>query len=312
MAGGGRGAPHSREGCHDVRVPRRTRRDARAQDPRQRARRLAKRRYSDGTTNRLSRVEVTRPPRITIGHRVLDLVAGNVAGDDQRHQRQAGRQRGHQDRREPLLRAAQHQLGAEGLALVALEVLVVADQHDAVAGGDPEDGEEADQRAEREDAVAERGRQHAADQRQRQASRRTAPPAASCRRRRAGAGRSPIAAAIAKHEQALLGRLPLGVLAEHLGVVPERELDVFEPLPRPRRRPSRGRAPRRWRSTSIRREASSRLISFGVGTIRTSATSPRRTWPPSGVSISRSRCRSRLSRVCGRAPDDDVVGLAGP
>jgi hypothetical protein len=66
--------------------------------------------------------------------RVLDLVAGDLARDHQRHHRQPGGQRGHQDRREPFPRAAQDQPWTEGLALVALEVLVVVDQQDAVAG----------------------------------------------------------------------------------------------------------------------------------------------------------------------------------
>ena len=42
---------------------------------------------------------------------------------------------------------------AERLALALLEVAVVAHEHDAVARRDPEDGDEADQRAERQHAA---------------------------------------------------------------------------------------------------------------------------------------------------------------
>jgi hypothetical protein len=66
------------------------------------------------------------------------------------------RGRGHRDPREALLRAAEDELAPERLALVPLEVLGVADHEDAVARGDPEDGQEGDQRAQRQDAVAER------------------------------------------------------------------------------------------------------------------------------------------------------------
>ena len=43
----------------------------------------------------------------------------------------------------------------EGHALLLLQVLVVADQHDAVPGHDAEHREEPDQRPERDDAAAE-------------------------------------------------------------------------------------------------------------------------------------------------------------
>ena len=85
-------------------------------------------------------------------HRVLDLVARDAAGDDQRHQGQArspGRSSGSATAA-PAPRAGPAR--AERLALLALQMLVVADQHDPVAGRDPQDGEEADQRAERDDA----------------------------------------------------------------------------------------------------------------------------------------------------------------
>ena len=55
---------------------------------------------------------------------------------------------------EPLAGAADHQLDAERLALLTLEVLEVADHQDAVTGGDAEHGEESDERAERDRADA--------------------------------------------------------------------------------------------------------------------------------------------------------------
>ena len=123
----------------------------------------------------------------------------------------------------------------------------------------------------------------------------------------------PIAAAMA---QARAGgcwaACALGVLAEHLGVVPERELD----LPASRASTSRGdraevAALARWR----RRRCCARAVLVvdvrsASARCATSATSPSRTCPPSGVSISRFSMSSRLCAGLGRAPDADVVGLA--
>ncbi len=74
-------------------------------------------------------------------------------------------ERRHQNRRQPLARAAYHERRAERLALVLLQMLEVVDQHDAVARGDAEHREEADERTERDNAVAQIGGQHAAHQR---------------------------------------------------------------------------------------------------------------------------------------------------
>src|SRR5512133_2672234 len=68
--------------------------------------------------------------------RVLDLMTGDAAGDDERQERQRRCQRGHQDRRQPLLRAPQDERTPEGLALVAFEMLEVADHEDAVSRRD--------------------------------------------------------------------------------------------------------------------------------------------------------------------------------
>ena len=143
-----------------------------------------------------------------------------AAADDERHQRQAGGQRGHQDRRQPLLGAAQDQLAAERLAFLVFQVAVVADQHDAVAGGDAEHRHEADQRAER---------QHAAGQERRRRRRRPARTAASANTSSvsradaevdvAAAGRCRPATSADSASSAPRRRLPRGVLAEDLGVV---------------------------------------------------------------------------------------------
>ena len=47
----------------------------------------------------------------------------------------------------------------------------------------------------------------------------------------------------------------------------------------------------------------------GLGAMRTSATSPRRTWPPAGVSISKLTDAREAVADLRRAPDDDVEDL---
>jgi hypothetical protein len=76
---------------------------------------------------------------------VLDLVTGPLAGDDQGHDGQPRGQGGHEDGRQPLPRSPQDEPGAEALALMAFEVLVVVNQQDTVAGGDAHHGEEPHQ-----------------------------------------------------------------------------------------------------------------------------------------------------------------------
>ena len=56
---------------------------------------------------------------------MLDLVTGDASSHREGHERQAGRRGGHEDRREPLLGPAQHEVGAERDALPVLEVLEV-------------------------------------------------------------------------------------------------------------------------------------------------------------------------------------------
>ena len=82
-------------------------------------------------------------------HRVLDLLPGDPAGDDQGDEGEARGQRGHHDRGDPLTGTLDDQVGTERHALVVLEVLEMADHHDPVAGHDAENGEEPDLRAQK-------------------------------------------------------------------------------------------------------------------------------------------------------------------
>src|SRR5439155_8632142 len=90
-------------------------------------------------------------------HRMLDLVAGNASRDDQRHERQRGAQRGHQNRRKALARAAQHELDAEGLSFHALEMAVMLHEQDSVSRRDSEHRDHSDQTSQRKHAVAGEG-----------------------------------------------------------------------------------------------------------------------------------------------------------
>ena len=110
-------------------------------------------------------------------------MARDIALRNERYERQAGRQGGHQNRRQALEGAAERQLRTELLAFVILEMLIMIDQHDLVAGGDSKDSQEADERSQRNDVAGDEGGQHPADQRrgQRQeAEYRQAPVSERC------------------------------------------------------------------------------------------------------------------------------------
>jgi len=96
------------------------------------------------------------------------IVTRQVTGDGQRNQRQPGRERGHEDRRQPLAGAPDNEFAAERLAFLPLEVLEVVDHHDPVPGGDPEHREEADERPERDHPAAEPRREDTPDEGRRQ------------------------------------------------------------------------------------------------------------------------------------------------
>ena len=147
-------------------------------------------------------------------------------------------------------------------------------------------------------------REHAADQRHRQREEREAPRAGSSRRTTIRSRKIPIAAIDREAQQPALRRLALGVLAEQLGVVLERERRPGRAAPRTRRRPSpRSRRRRRWRRRRCGGTAFSWLITFGRR--RRCARRPRRRAaraPVGGVDRQRPRCRRccRASRACSR------------
>src|SRR5919109_3627308 len=63
---------------------------------------------------------------------VLDLFPGNRTRQHERHESQSRRRRGHEDRREPVLRPLKDERGAEGHALHPLEMAEVGDHENAV------------------------------------------------------------------------------------------------------------------------------------------------------------------------------------
>ena len=123
--------------------------------------------------------------------------------------------------------------GPKDFAFVLLQMLIVVDQHDLVACRNAEDREEADERTERDDVAGEVRGQQAADQRrgQRQEAEDRQPRVVERRQQdqehadHRGNG---------KDHHAALGRLPLGILAEHDRVIAQRELDFLEAMSGPR------------------------------------------------------------------------------
>ena len=84
-----------------------------------------------------------------------------VCCENKRNERYAGRKGCHQDGNHPLQRAAFDHLARESLALVAHEVQVVREHHNAVAGGDASHGDKSDQRGDA-DVVHHEPREHQA------------------------------------------------------------------------------------------------------------------------------------------------------
>ena len=70
-------------------------------------------------------------------------------------QRQTSGQGGHHDRRNPFTRATHHQAETKGYVLFVFQMLIVADQHDAVAGSHTQNREKTDNRTERDDTPAD-------------------------------------------------------------------------------------------------------------------------------------------------------------
>jgi hypothetical protein len=84
---------------------------------------------------------------------VEDLLAGLIGADQQRHQRDAGGERGHQHRTQALERAAHDHTRPEAFTLEQRQVDVVADLEDAVARRDAGERDEADGAGHRERLV---------------------------------------------------------------------------------------------------------------------------------------------------------------
>src|SRR6266542_2156923 len=93
-------------------------------------------------------------------HRILDLLARDLSPDHEGDQGQSRGEGGHQDRGEPLARTTSNELGPERFPLVFLQVLIMADHHDAVPGHDPQHREKPNERAQRDDSATEERRQH--------------------------------------------------------------------------------------------------------------------------------------------------------
>ena len=110
-------------------------------------------------------------------------MSGDAAGDDQRQQRDTGAERRHHDRRQPLARAAKNEPDPKRLVFDLGEMTKVLEQQDAIACRDTEDGDDADQRSERDHAIADERREHRTDQRrgQREKDQRSKPPIAQRR-----------------------------------------------------------------------------------------------------------------------------------
>src|SRR6478736_2608266 len=159
--------------------------------------------------------------------RVLDLVARAGPEDDERHEGETGGERRHEDRGEALLGAPDDQREPELHPLLLLEVLVVVDEQDPVAGRDPEDGEEAHERPERQDPAGEPGREDAADEGhgQREEHEDGEPPAPE---RRLEQQEDEDPGHDSRGEQPALGGLALLVLPEDLRVVAAGEADPRE------------------------------------------------------------------------------------
>src|SRR3989304_770077 len=158
---------------------------------------------------------------------MLDLVTGDVAGNRQRYGGQSCCARSHQDRRKPFPCPAQDKLKTKRFAFLLFEMLIVTHQHDAIARRDPEHSQKANERTEREDAAAHICRQHSAHQGrwQGEEGQGRQPPATECGEQDE---KHPDRSCNPISKQAVLGGLPLLVLAEQLRVVPKRELDLPE------------------------------------------------------------------------------------
>ena len=103
------------------------------------------------------------------GDGVENFFARLVAGEDERDEGDTGGEGGHEDGDHALERAALDHRAGETLALVAHEVKVMRNHHDAVARGDAAHGDETDERGDADVVDLEPRVDEAADERERDA-----------------------------------------------------------------------------------------------------------------------------------------------
>ena len=177
-------------------------------------------------------------------------------------------------------------------------MLDVRDQHDAVAGRDAEQRDEADHRGDAQHAAGQEDAGHAANQRQRQVDHdqhRIAGFAERQHQQHEQAGEH----ADTEDQQPVRGALLALELAAVLDAVADRHRhrlrdrrpDVAITLPRSR--------PETLHEITMRRCTFSRRIMFGPSSRRTSASSRIGTWPAVGVSTGRSAIRSKSVLLAG-------------
>jgi hypothetical protein len=117
------------------------------------------------------------------GHRASDFETRDVAAKRERKHCQCSCERRDEHRREPLPGATPDHLRTDRQAAEALEPLVLADQHDAVARRPAEDRDQPDDATQRERSAAGDQCRQPADQRsgQQQQAKSSHAPAAECR-----------------------------------------------------------------------------------------------------------------------------------
>jgi hypothetical protein len=96
-----------------------------------------------GVTARSSKVEEIRPPMKTNCHWVQNLFARFLRRENERDERNACRQRCHEDWDKPLQRPADHHLAGKAFPLVPHEMEVMGEHHDAVPRRNAADGDES-------------------------------------------------------------------------------------------------------------------------------------------------------------------------
>ena len=111
-------------------------------------------------------IEVRRPKRMTMAMGVWISLPGLWPPRASGNEGEAGGEGGHENGRQSLHSPAIDGLAEVGHPFVLLQMLDVGHEHDAVARGDAENGDEANERRDAEDAAGDENADHAADERQ--------------------------------------------------------------------------------------------------------------------------------------------------